>query len=182
MNPIAKTIALLISVPARCKGMKFGRNSFIGPGYDLDPVLKGVELGENVRVGRNAWFDISRYTQGGKIIIGDGTNIGRNVTISACEKIAIGKKCLVSYNVSFVDHDHNVSNADLSPMESGISKGQEIILEDECFVGAHSFILKGVHLGKHCVVGANSVVTESFPAFSVIAGNPAKLVKTLKTD
>jgi len=179
MNPIIKIIAYIVSVPARLKGMKFGRNSFIGLGYDIAPILRGVELGDNVMIGKNAWFDISTYTKGAKIIIGDGTQIGRNFTATAAKKISIGEKCLFSYNVSIVDHDHDFSNINKSPMDSEISEGREIIIEDHCFIGAHSFILKGVHLGKHCVVGANSVVTRSFPANSIICGNPAHVVKTL---
>jgi len=180
MNIFSKTVAYLISVPARVKGMKFGKNSFIGPGYDTAPVLKGVVLGDNVLIGRGAWLDISRYTKNAKIIIGDKTQIGRFATMSSAEKISIGKKCLLSYNVSVMDHDHNVLDPDISPLDGGITEGKEVIIEDECFIGAHSFILKGVHLGKHCVVGANSVVTKSFPAYSVIAGSPARLVKKIK--
>ena len=180
MNIFSKIIGYIISIPARFKGMKFGENSFIGPGYDLNPILKGVVLGDNVVIGRRAWLDISKYTQGGQIFIGDGTQIGRNVVISACKRITIGKNCLISYNVSLMDHDHNVLNPDIRPLEGGITEGKEIIIEDECFIGAHSFILKGARLGKHCVVGANSVVTKSFPAYSVIAGNPARLIRTLK--
>jgi len=180
MNIFSKIIGLLISIPARIKGMKFGKNSFIGPGYDIKPLLKGVFLGNNVIIGRNAWLDISRETKNGEIIIDDGTQIGRNVVISACKKIYIGKKCLISYNVSIMDHDHNVLDPDIPPLESGITEGREVTIEDECFIGAHSFILKGVHLGKHSVVGANSVVTKSFPPYSVIAGSPAKLIRMLK--
>jgi len=179
MNLITKTIAYIISIPARLKGMKFGKNSFIGPSYDIDPVFKGITIGNNVKIGRGAWFDISKYTKGAEIIIGNGTNIGRFPIISAAKRIKIGKKCLVSYNVSLIDHDHDFSNINQSPMDSGISQAREIIIEDHCFVGAHSFILKGVHLGKHCIVGANSVVTKSFPENSVICGNPTQLVKTL---
>lgn len=181
MNIFSKFIRYFISVPARLKGMKFGKDSFIGPGYDIKPILKGVELGNNVIVGRNAWFDISRYTKGAKIFVGDGTQAGRNLVVSACKKIFIGKKCLLSYNVSIMDHDHNVLDPGIPPLEGGITEGHEIVIEDECFIGAHSFILKGVRLGKHCVVGANSVVTDSFPAYSVIAGSPARLIRTLKT-
>jgi acetyltransferase-like isoleucine patch superfamily enzyme len=180
MNIFSKTISHLISIPARIKGMKFGKNSFIGPRYDIKPILRGVELGDNVIVGKNAWFDISRYTKGAKIFVGDGTQAGRNLVISACKNIYIGKECLLSYNVSIMDHDHNVLDPDISPLEGGITEGQEVIIEGKCFIGAHSFILKGVHLGKHCVVGANSVVTDSFPSHSVVAGNPAKLIRTLK--
>jgi len=180
MNVFSKTIGCLISIPARARGMKFGKNSFIGPGYAIAPTLKGVLLGNNVIIGRNAWLDISRNTKGGRIIIGDGTQIGRNAVLSACKKISIGKKCLLSYNVTLADHDHAVFDPDISPMDAGITEGKEITIEDECFVGAHSFILKGVQLGKHSVVGANSVVTKSFPAHSVIAGSPAKLIRILK--
>lgn len=180
MNVFAKIIAGAISVPARMKGMKFGKNSFIGPGYDIAPVLKGVALGDNVLIGRGAWFDISKYTKGAEIIVGSGTQIGRFAMMSAAKKITIGKKCLISYNVSIMDHDHNVMDPDISPLEGGITEGKEIIIEDECFIGAHSFILKSVHLGRHCVVGANSVVTKSFPAYCVIVGSPAKLIKSLK--
>lgn len=179
MNPIIKIIAYTISIPARLKGMKIGKNSFIGPGYDKDPVLKGVVIGADVRIGRGAWFDVSKYTKGAKIVIGDGTNIGRFPVLSAAKKISIGEKCLFSYNVSIIDHDHDFSDINKSPMDSAITEPREIIIEDHCFVGAHSFILKGVHLGKHCVVGANSVVNKSFPAHSIIAGNPAQLIKTL---
>ena len=180
MNFIQKMIAYLLSVPARLKGVKFGKNSFIGPGYAIWPILRGVVLGDNVIIGKNAWFDISRYSKDAIITIGDGTSAGRNTVMAACRKISIGKKCLISYGVSFLDHEHNLFDVSASPVDGGIAKGKEIIIEDDCFIGAHSFILKGVHLGKHCVVGANSVVTKSFPGYSVIAGNPAKLIRNLK--
>jgi acetyltransferase-like isoleucine patch superfamily enzyme len=63
-----------------------------------------------------------------------------------------------------------------------LTEGEGIVIEDDCFIGGYCFVLKGVHLGKHCIVGANSVVTKSFPAYSVIAGSPAKLMKSLKKN
>jgi carbonic anhydrase/acetyltransferase-like protein (isoleucine patch superfamily) len=179
MNPAYKIIAHLVSIPARLKGMKFGRDSFIGPGYDIDPKLKGIILESDVIIGRGAWLDISLYTKNAKILIGDGTQIGRYVMISSAKNIKIGKKCLISHNVSILDHDHKFIK-DRSPLESGITEAKEIAIGDNCFIGAHSFILKGVTLGKNCVVGANSVVAESFSDYSVIAGNPAKLIKSLE--
>jgi len=174
-----KIIAHLVSIPARIKGIKFGHGSYIGPGYDLDPRMRGIILRDNVMIGRNAWLDIPLVSKEGKIIIGSGTQIGRNVIMSAVKKIEIREKCLLSYSVSLIDHDHKFAKG-ISPIESGLTEGQEIIIEDNCFIGAHSFILKGVRLGKHCVVGANSVVTKSFPDYSVIAGSPAKLIKNIK--
>lgn len=173
MNPLVEFIAYWVRLPAELKGMKFGKKSFIGLGYDWFFVqLKGISTGDNVQIGQNAWLQ----TQGnGKIHIGDGTNIGRNVVISAIEKIQIGKKCLISYNVSIFDHDHSTN----SPMQGGLSQAKKTIIGDECFIGAHSFIIKGVELGNHCVVGANSVVTKSFPPHSLIAGSPAVFIRSL---
>ena len=56
--------------------------------------------------------------------------------------------------------------------------GKEVQLDDRVWVGARAIILPGVHLGEGCIVGAGSVVTKSFPPFSVVVGNPAKVVKT----
>ncbi len=200
MNILYKGLAQILSIPARLKGVKFGKNSFIGPGYDwLHVGLKGVVLGDNITIGRNAWIQTryksapgearyqatagkARYqTVPGRVLItiGNNTQIGRHVVISAIKKITIGSNCLFGYNVSLVDHDH-LLDPKLSPVESGLGKPEEIEIGDEAFIGAHSFILKGVHLGQHCVVGANSVVAKSFPAYSVIAGNPARLIRKLK--
>ncbi len=182
MSFLIKIIAYLISIPARLKGMRFGRNSYIGPGYDFLMVnLNGIRLGDNVMIGRRAWLQTVPIGKTHPIIsIDDGTNIGRDVTISAAKKIKIGKNCLLSYGVSILDHDHEVTKRKISPMKGKISRAKTITIEDDCFIGAHSFILKGVHLGKHCVVGANSVVTKSFPDYSIVAGNPAKIVKLVK--
>lgn len=172
-------IGYILSIPARLKGMKFGSHSMIGPGYDIIEVhLKGIVLGNNVKIGRNAWLEIT--APGGVVNIDEGTNIGRGCMISGSKSVYIGKKCLLSYNVSVLDHDHNITDPNKDPMHAGLSEAFPVIIEDSCFIGAHSFILKGVHLGFHCVVGANSVVTKSFPPYSTIAGNPAKLIRNLK--
>lgn len=179
MKNLYKVLYFLISIPFRLKGGKLGKGSTISPGYDFLFVnLRGVRIGKNCSIGKNAWMELLKnYSY---LEVGDGTNIGRNVTISSLKSIKLGKKCLLSYNVSLLDHDHLLNNPKISPMDGYLTEGQEIVIEDDCFVGAHSFILKGVHLGKHCIVGANSVVTKSFPAYSIISGNEAKLLKNIK--
>ena len=180
MKLIYKIFLFFIKIPFIIKGGKIGKNSFISPGYDFFGVqLKGITIFKNVLIGRSATLNIAKKNS--QINIKDGTNIARSCNISAAKKITIGKKCLISYNVSILDHDHVLDKKGISPIDSGITKGQEIIIGDNCFIGAHCFILKGVTLGKQCVVGANSVVNQSFLDYSVIAGNPAKLIKTIKS-
>ncbi|MBU2258006.1 MAG: hypothetical protein KJ926_02655, partial [Candidatus Omnitrophica bacterium] len=104
MKILYLALGYLISLPARLKGMKFGNNSFIAPGYDCLAVrLKGVILGDDVKIGRNAWIGINGDDPDSKIIIGDSSSIGRSVTLSCLKGIKIGRKCLFSYNVSVLD-------------------------------------------------------------------------------
>lgn len=180
MNTLTKLAGFIFTLPARFKGVVIGSGSMIGPGYDFINVdLKGLVLKDQVIIGRNAWIEIIRDITKPKIIVESGTQIGRNAILSASAGIHIGKKCVVSYSVSIIDHDHSLLKKNISPIDSGLTEGKKIEIGDHCFIGAHSFVLKGVKLGKQCVVGANSVVTKSFSSYSVIAGNPAKLIKMI---
>lgn len=88
--------------------------------------------------------------------------------------ITIGDRTTISNDVQFVTHDYSVSKL-------GVGYSDlfgEIIIGNNCFIGARSVILLGVTLGDNCIVGCGSVVTKSFPAGSVVAGNPAKLITT----
>lgn len=179
MDLIYKIFLFFIRIPFILKGGKIGSNSFLSPGYGFFGLrLKGVIIGKKVAIGRGATLNIAK--KGARISIQDGTNIARYVNISSVKKITIGKKCLISYNTTLLDHDHILYRKNISPIDSGLTQGEDIIIKDNCFIGAHCFILKGVTLGKQCVVGANSVVNKSFPDYSVIAGNPAKLIKKIK--
>lgn len=167
-------IASIISLPARILGMRIGKHSVLGPGYPIvNKHYRGITLENNTVLGRNSFIHVFGK---GKIHIRSGTNIGKDCTITSTTEITIGKKCLIGYRVSIIDHEHSIDNKKLGPTESGLTKGKKIEIGDECFIGAQSFIFKGVKLGKRCVVGANSVVTKSFSAGSVIAGNPAKKI------
>lgn len=60
-------------------------------------------------------------------------------------------------------------------------KTAAVVIGDDCFFGERCMVLKGVNIGDRCVIGAGSVVTKSFPPDSVIAGNPARLIRTLES-
>ena len=172
-----------MSFPFHIRVGKAGKHFLIGPGYSLWKCnLQNVTIGDNVSIGyRASIMTIPLGTNANPTIdIGDNSNIGDDLSMGAAKKITIGKNCLISYDVSVIDHNHAFENIDIPPLMQGIDEPKEIIIGDDCFLGAHSFILKGVSLGKHCVVGANSVVTSSFPAYTVIAGAPARKIRSLK--
>lgn len=173
----------VLSLPFHMRCGKIGKNFLILSGYSVWKCnLGNVVIGDNVSIGHRA--SLMTVPLGGRptpsIVIGDNTNIGNDICMGAAKKITIGKNCMISYHVSIIDHNHAFENIDIPPLLQGIDEPEEIKIGDDCFLGAHSFILKGVTLGKHCVVGANSVVTSSFPDYTVIAGAPARKIKSLK--
>lgn len=118
-----------------------------------------------------------------EIIIGDDVIVNSDVHIGAIEKIVIGNNVLMASRIYISDHYHgDISNKDLEivpRLRSLYTKGP-VIIEDNVWIGEGVCILPGVTIGKNCIIGANSVVTKSFPKNSVIAGVPAKLIKTLE--
>lgn len=128
-------------------------------------------------------------TPGAKISIGN--NVGMSgVTIYARKGISIGDNTCIGGNTKILDNDFHPIEADKrnelllgNAPESGERAEwigtKEIKIGKDCFIGCNALILKGTELGDGCVVGAGAVVTGKFEAGSVIAGNPAKVIKTL---
>ena len=166
----------LLSVFAQIKGAQIGKKSIIGPGYDwLQSSWQDVEIGDNTVIGRRAWIQTLGKNVG-SVRIGDRCSLGRDLVISSACSIEVESDCLISYRVSIIDHDHEFQLGK-SPVGVDIGESLRIVIGKRSFIGANSVILKGVVIGPDSIVGAGSVVTKSFPAKSVIAGNPASLVK-----
>ena len=108
------------------------------------------------------------------IELGHKTYINHDSEIRCREHISIGNNVSIAYNVLIQDSDYHTMYD-----EKGNEKPQTlpIVIEDDVWIGANAIILKGVTLGKGCVVAAGSVVTKSAPAHSLIGGNPARIIK-----
>jgi len=110
-------------------------------------------------------------------------NIGKNVgisgcTISAATSITLGDRVLIGAGCLITDSDAHPILADERDDATKI-KSCAIVIEDDCFIGARSIILKGVRIGTGSVIGAGSVVTGDVPSGVIVAGNPARLVRKL---
>ena len=117
----------------------------------------------------------------GRLDIGKRVLIGAGCTLSVLESLRIGDDCLLAERVSLRDHDHRF----LDPLAPIASQGYRIApvrLGRNVWLGAGVTLLPGVELGDGCVVGANAVVTHSFPERCVIAGVPARLLQTLSSS
>lgn len=113
-----------------------------------------------------------------RIKIGNRTNIEQNVHITAGESVIIGNDCSIMGYVTITDLIHPYNELNTPPKyQKMITKPVEI--QDECMIGMGARIMPGVKLGKHCIVGANAVVTQDFDSYTVIAGVPARVIKRI---
>jgi len=119
-----------------------------------------VEYRRNLRVGEN-----SGWNWGTWINAQGGVEIGSNVLI--------GPGCVIH------SANHNYGRTDVPIRLQGYIKAP-VRIDDDCWLGANVIVLPGVKIGKGSVVGAGSVVTHDIPPYSVVAGNPAKVLKSRK--
>jgi acetyltransferase-like isoleucine patch superfamily enzyme len=164
-----------------------GKDVRIWPSCDIRRAIAPyIHIGNRVSISHDVWLNVpcppSCPIKGKPIIsIGDGTAIGRRCSISGNGYIEIGANVLFGPNVLVMDHAHEFQNPHEPIMWQGITEPGKIIIEEGCWLGYNSCILthrnRTIRIGRNTVVGANAVVTKSFPSNSVLVGAPARNVK-----
>lgn len=143
---------------------------------------KYMKLGTRVSLGREVWLNIPDVSICDKsaIVIDDGCGIGRRSVISAKNQIHIQRNTIFGPSVLVMDHNHAFEDVTLPIAHQPMTPGGTVRIEEGCWIGFGAAIIcsRGeLVIGRGSVVGANSVVTRSVPPYSVVSGNPAKIVK-----
>ena len=115
------------------------------------------------------------------LIIMSGTTIGHNVHIVAMKSVIIEKSVLVADKVFISDCSHNYEGVEKPIKDQGIRSLSPVTIGEGSWLGENVCVC-GATVGKHCVIGANSVVTTDIPDYSVAAGSPARIVKRYDFD
>jgi len=111
--------------------------------------------------------------EGGSIEIEEGVFVNNGVWIRSAASVSIGAWSKIGPRVMIMDSDSH----DTAPGHGPASGAKPVVIEEDVWIGAGAIILKGVRIGKHSVVGAGSVVTRDVPASTIVAGNPARVLR-----
>ena len=133
-----------------------------------------AECGKNVNVERMAYFG-----NGKNVKIGDNSGIGINAHI--LNNTIIGKDVMMAPNCYMLESLHKIDSTDI-PMrwQGNVNKREQVIIEDDVWIGRDVMIIGSKTIKKGSVVGARCLLTKNFPEYSVIGGNPSQLIKSRK--
>ena len=134
----------------------------------------GVEIGRGVFVGSGAWFSVG---PGARLTIADNVHINRGFVVACVGHVSIGRNVVMADRVFVGDTNHGYTDVTMPILLQPMAAPRPVVIEDDCWLGINVCVLSGVTIGRHSVIGANSVVTRDVPPFSVACGNPAMVVK-----
>jgi len=116
----------------------------------------------------------------GRIVIGAGTFLNLGVQVAAVERVEIGAHCMLANGCFVTDGNHRFDDPDRPVPWQGFTTKGPTRIGDNVWCGANVVITSGLTIGRRCVIGANSVVTTDLPPYSIAAGAPAKVLRTIE--
>jgi maltose O-acetyltransferase len=136
--------------------LKHGKDLIVARGAHISPA-KFVRLGNNVFIGRHASLTTSK---------------------SGLSPIMVGNNVLIAEGVKIIGGNHSFKDKTIAINQQGEGKQGAIYIGDDVWIGAGSIILTGVSIGNGSIIGAGSIVTKNINSYTIVAGNPARVIGT----
>ncbi len=131
------------------------------------------ECGSNVNIGKNA-----RFGDGKNIIIGYKSGIGINAKVP--NNLIMGDNIMMGENVTIFGSNHAFDRTDIPMIKQGYKKYPPVVIEDDVWIGNNVIILPGRIIKRGSIIAAGTVLNKDYPEYSIIGGNPSKLIKSRK--
>jgi galactoside O-acetyltransferase len=173
--------------------LRHQRNLVIAPTARVS--YRGLRLrpGNRLSIGEGSILEgsITFQREEAQVAIGSNTSFSASL-IDCAERVEIGDDTMISWGCVVTDHDsHSLRWSARSNDVRGTLRGKKdwshvavkpVVIGSKCWIGMHVLILKGVTIGEGAVVAAGSVVTRDVPSWTVVGGNPARLIRTIPDE
>jgi len=161
------------------KSISVGRSVIIEDFVFMDALSQnGIVLGNNVTIAKFTSIQCTGviHELGTGVTIGDNSAVGAYSFLGGQGGITIGNNVIMGPKVNIFSENHGFNDLSLPiRLQPTIRKG--VVIDDNCWIGANSTVLAGVHIGQGCVIAAGSVVTKDLPVNSIAAGVPARVIR-----
>jgi len=157
-----------------------GRTITIGDNVEINALSRnGIQMGNNISIHRNTVIECTGVIRelGEGLIIGNNVGIAQNCFIQVRGTVRLGSNIMFGPNVSIFSENHGYQRTDITMLEQPTSR-KGVVIEDDVWLGTRCVILDGVTIGKGSIIAAGAIVNISVPPYSVVAGVPAKVIKS----
>ncbi|MDP3394698.1 DapH/DapD/GlmU-related protein [Sediminibacterium sp.] len=184
LNPRLKKLVYWLMVPATTPGCRLWVRLFVNP--FIHKISRKATIRNYARLDLAPWnmFSIGKKAviedfccvnnMVGDVIIGDNVHLGLSNTLIG--PVRIGNNTILAQNIVLSGLNHGYSDPDI-PIKDQKETTATIVVEEDCWIGANSVVVAGVTIGKHSIVAGGSVVTKNVPPYTIVGGNPAKVLK-----
>lgn len=155
----------------------FGEDSYIDNPLNISG-SENISIGKNVYIAYKSWLTAVPYTGNldCELRIGNGVKIGNFNHIFSTHRVIIEDNVLTADKVYISDNLHSYEDINLPVIAQPIKQCKDVVIKEGSWLGENVCII-GSCIGKHCIIGANSVVTKDIPDYCVAVGAPAKIIK-----
>lgn len=128
-------------------------------------------VGKNVNIEKGAMIS-------SKCSVGDNSGVGINARLHG--PVEIGENVMMGPECIIYTKNHSFNRTDVPMNQQGFSSEKPVIIGNDVWIGGRVIILPGVKIGDGSIIGAGSIVTKSVPGYSIVGGNPAKILRSRK--